>query len=350
VATTIDCVQLMSEETPRPEGAATTAPYRLSSGNVIYLPGQNARISPNPQFLDRSDEMRGIEGGVPNLLDTFDPDGEINIRAYMNSLPWLLNACGLTGAWTAGNGVITDPDGTVIPAGANRWVFTKRGGITAKTFQVIAAYVDEGVFLKGQGFGVNQLSMTADGALQAQLSGIVVKRVSDPNLTPTFDSQIIPHARRGDLTLTWLTGSGTTDDFSFQIANPLVKRRTLSLTTPSYFPDVLEHGDARVRLTGSIPKTVLDPDDYDALVNATTFLAKARWKTPKTIGATGYFYSMWIEMPAAQYSGGGPNALSNARRFGQDLDFWAAWDEAAGYDFKITVCNAVTSAQWETLV
>jgi len=32
------------------------------------------------------------------------------------------------------------------------------------------------------------------------------------------------------------------------------------------------------------------------------------------------------------------------------LDFWAAWDTVAGYDFKITVLNNITAAQLETLV
>jgi hypothetical protein len=350
MATLIDCVQLALEESPRYEGAATTTPYRVST-TVSYLPAQNARILPVPSFVDRSDEMRGIEGGVPQLVDGFAPEGNVTIRCYLNSLVWFLQTLGLTDTITVGDGVITDPDAATIPVGAYRHVFTKRGGITAKTMQLICAYVDEGVFLKGQGFGSTNLTLNADGALGVDMLGLVVGRVADPNLTPVFDSSSIPHVRRGDLTLTWMAGSGTTEDFSLAIANALTARRSLSLATPSLFPDKMEHGDARVRLTGSIPKSILDPDDYDALVAGTTFTAKARWKTPVSIGATAYKYSIWIEMAKCQYTDGQQSPLSNARRFGMDtLNFWAAWDEAAGYDFKITVVNGITAAALETLV
>lgn len=407
--TTVDLVQLAMEESPRYEGAPATTPYRVST-TVHYLPGQNARVSPNPQLLDRSDEMRGIEGGVAQLIDGYDPDGAIAIRAYPNSLTWILQTLGLTGAYVAGGATVTDENETTavgvnalnsatlnvvstaefptsgtfimggvattysgktdtsftgcgnhaattggevingnIPVNANKWTFTKRGGITAKTLQMILAYVDEATFLRGQGFGCSQLGVTADGAVTAEMQGLVVARIADPNLTPTFDSPAIPHLRRGDLYLSWLTGSGVTEDFSVSIANPLVKRRTLGRLPSSYFPDVMEHGTDRVRLTGSIPKTVLDPDDYDAMVAATSFAAKARWKSPTNIGATSYPYTMWIRMPAVQYVGGGPDEISNARRFGQSLDFWAAWDVTAGYDFRITLANAITSAALETL-
>ncbi len=418
MATLTDCCQIMSEETPRPEydpvtGAAvgTASPYRLSSGNVLWLPGQEIGFVPSPQFLDRADELRGIEGAVPQLLDHFEPAGTIKTRAYPDLLVWLLQVLGLTGTYTAGGATTTDANKTTAtgvnainsttvnvgstadfpasgsfvmggtattytgktatsftgcgthaatvggetitgnaPSGTNKWVFTKRGGITAKTFQAILAYVDEAVFLKAQGCGLTELGMDAEGNIDASALALVIARVSDPNLTPAYTTQAVPHFRRGDLSLTWLAGSGTTSDFSFKIANELVARRTMGLPQPSYFPDAMEHGDDKVMLTGSIPKTVLDPDDYDALINATTFAARARWKSPKVIGATAYPYTMWIEMPAAQYSGGQPDPLANKRRFGQTLDFRAAWDETAGYDFKITLVNGLTSAQWETLV
>ncbi|RDI73311.1 hypothetical protein Gocc_2911 [Gaiella occulta] len=409
--TTVDCVQIVSEETPRPEGAATTAPYRLSSGNVLWLPGQTVKLRPNPQFLSRDDELRGIEGAVPQLLDHYEPDLTLKVRAYPDLLVWLLQVVGLTGTYTAGGATTTDANkttatgvnalnsavvnvastadfpasGTFImggvataytgktatsftgcgahaatvggeaingnaPTGTNKWVFGKRGGITAKTFQALLAFVDEGVFLKGQGCGLTQLGMDAEGNIDASGQALVAARVADPNLAPAFTTQAVPHFRRGDLSLSWLTGSGTTENFSFLIANQLTPRRTLSLATPSYFPDVMEHGDDKVKLTGAIPKTVLDPDDYDALVAASTWSARARWQSPKMIGATSYPYTMWIEMPACQYTDGEPDDLANKRRFGQTLNYWAAWDEAAGYDFRITLVNGLTSAQWETLV
>jgi hypothetical protein len=349
VATTQDNIQLAMEESPRYEGAATTTPYRVST-TVAYLPVQTARIVPGPTHVDRGDEVRGIEGQYPSLIETYEPAGTIGMRAYANPLTWMFQVAGWTGAYTLGNGVITDPDAATIPAGANRWVFTKRGGITAKTLQALISYVDEGVFLRGQGFGISGWTLNADGAFTADLMGLVFGRIADPNVSPTYDVQTIPHFRRGDLNLTWLTGSGVTEDFTIAETDPLVRRRTLGLATPSYFPDKLEHGDDRVGITGTIPKTIFDPDDLDALMTAATFAAKARWKSPTNIGATSYKYSMWLEMPACQYIGGTMDELANRRRFGASFDWAARWDDTAGYDAKITIVNGVTAAALETLV
>jgi hypothetical protein len=335
-------LQLQMEETPRYEGAVTTTPYRISTDKV-YFPTTAGKIAPGPQWLDRGDELRGIEGSPPNLVETFEPVGSIAERAYLNNIIALLSLSGLQDTVTAGNGVITDPDAVVIPAGAYRHVFTKRGGITAKTAQIIAHYEAEAVDFKGQGFGVSQLQLNAAGEATADLMGLVFGNVAATGDTPVYDAFVIPPIRRGDLFLTWLASSGVTADFNVTIANPLERVRSLSLATSSFFPDLMEHGDERVALTGSIPKRRLADADIDALMAGTTFSAKARWKSPKVIGATSYKYSMWIEMPACQYTEADPDELGNFRRRGGDFSFKAAWDEAAGYDFKVTVVNAVVN-------
>lgn len=340
---TQDFVQIALEESPVYQGAPTTTPYRISTVKR-YLPAQTARIDPAPQHLDRSDEIRGIEGAYPRLIERYEPGGAIAMRCYLNDLVFLLQASGMTDTITAGNGVITDPDSAVIPTGAYRHVFTKRGGLTAKTMQLLFSYLDEGVFLQGNGFGVSQLSLNATGELSADLMGLYLQNVADPNLSPTYDSPTIYHIRRGDLFLTWLAGSGSTDDFNIQIANPLVRRHSLGLATPSFFPDKMEHGDERVFLTGSIPKSTLADADIDNLINAATFASTARWKTPVNITGS-YKYSIWIEMPACQYVGGQPDEMANRRRFGGNFDFFAAWDSGVGYDFKITVVNAIPALE-----
>ena len=344
MATTVDCVQILCEETPRYEGAPTTASYRIST-DEHYPPIQNLNLDPGVAHLDRSDEQRGIEGGPEMLIETYEPAGSLSIRAYANSLTWLLHAAGMEGTYTAGDGVITDPDSNTIPTNANRWVFNKRGGLQAKSLQIIAAYASRSVFWKGQGYGLSSLNMDGGGAITADLTGLYIANIADPNLTPSYDTADIPPFRRGDLTVEWLAGSGTTEDFSFNIANPLNRRRTFTLATPSYFPDVLEHADEKVRLTGSIPKSALDDDDIDALMAATSFTATAKWISPYTIGATGYPYSMWVELPAAQYTSGAPAPMANIRRFGGTFDFWAAWDEGSAYDFRITIVNGVTAIE-----
>lgn len=344
MATTVDCVQLICEETPRYEGAPTAAAYRLST-NVHYPPIQNATLAPAVSHIDRGDEQRGIEGAPPMLVETYEPAGSLGIRAYANTLPWLLHAAGMSGAVTAGNGVITDPDSAVIPTGAYRWVFTKRGGLQAKSLQIMLAYASRSVFWKGQGYGVSSFAFDGEGAITADLTGLVLVNSADPNITPSYDSSAIPPFRRGDMTLTWLGSGGTVENFSFTIANPLNRRRTYTLATPSYFADVLEHADDKVRLTGSIPKSALADADLDALMAATSFAGTAKWASPVNIGATSYKYKMWLQMPNCQHIGGGPQAMANVRRFGMDVDFWSAWDEASGYDFKITVVNGVSAIE-----
>jgi hypothetical protein len=345
VATTQDLIQIKTEESPVYEGATTaTTPYRLSTV-AAYMPIQSARIDPGPQLLDRSDEVRGIEGALARLINGYEPAGSLSVRAYLDSLVFLLNASGMTDTITTGNGVITDPDSAVIPTGAYRHVFTKRGGITAKTLQVILSYVDEGVHLRGNGFGVSGLTLNAAGEVTADLMGLVVANVADPNLTPVLPAGSIYPLRRGDMSLTWLSNSGTTDDFTMSLANPLNRRSSLGLTPPSFFPDKMEHGDERVYLTGSIPKSALADADVDNLISAGTFSATAKWKTPVAVAPSTYKYSMWIQMPACQYVGGQPDELANKRHLGGSFDWFAAWDEVTGYDFKITIVCGISQLE-----
>lgn len=341
-ATPSECVQLALEETPRYEGAVTTTPLQVST-TVHYLPIQSTILTDNPTPLDRGDEVRGNEGEVQKIEDSHAPAGTIAVRGYIDSMTWLLTASGLKGVYTAGDGIITDPDGATIPVGAARWVFSKRTGLTAKTLQILACYVKNSVFLQGQGYGVTQLQGDAAGAVQATLEGLVLLRTADPNLTPSYAVSTIMPMRHRDLTLTWLTGSGTTSDFTWQLAQQLNPRRTFSLATPSFYADVMEQGDNKVKLTGTIPKSTLDQDDYDQLIRTSAgFSAKAKWVTGTSIGATAKKYSMWIEMPKCQYVGGSVDPIVNARRYGGTFNWEAAWDESSGYDFKITLVNGVT--------
>ena len=241
-------------------------------------------------------------------------------------------------------GATLDPDGNGVTTGASLWTFNKRGGITAKTLRVLLGYLDENIFLRGSGYGVASLGLNADGALTADLAGLVVERISDPNITPALDASTILPARRGDLYLSWLAGGGSVNDFSMTVTNPLVRNRTLSLAQSSNFPDRLEHGDEKVRLTGSIPMHSASAVDFDALMDGDTFAATARWKMlGNNIGSTGTPYGIWVIMPACQYLAGGIDPMANRRRFGGSFDFWASHDDGAGYDVRIVLANSITA-------
>lgn len=344
MATLVDTAQLIVEESPRYEGAPLTAPYRLSS-NVLYMPVQEAGLEPGPLFDSRGDEVRGLNAEPPGLIDGHEVSGALNMRAYANALPFLLTIAGWSGAFTAGDGIITDPDANVIPVGASRWVFTKRTGNVAKTAQLTLAYADEAMFVRGQGVGISTWSLNAAGAFQSTLAGLVYGKIADPSLVPSYDSLSIPHFRRGDLSLTWLGGGAAATDFSMTFPNPIERYSSLGLASPSFFPDLMEHGDEIIVPTGSIPKRSFDETDLDALMAGTTFAAEARWSSPKMIGATAYPYRMWIEMPACQYTSLDAPSMRNVRRFPATFGFKAALDEVGGYDARITIVNAVAAVE-----
>ena len=343
MATLKDCVQIAIEETPRYENATLSSPYRIST-NVKYLPVQSVRINPAPIFMDRGDEVRGTEGAPAQIIDGFEPDGAIAMRAYVNDLAYLLPLAGWTGTHTTSTGTTTDPDGSTIAVGAHKWVFDKRVGVTAKTAQLQVCYADELVFLKGQGFGIQNMTLNAAGELACDMAGLVLLNQTDPNLTPTFDAATLLPIRKGDLALTWLASTGTTEDFSLAISSPLLRVKSLGATSAGFYPDQLLFGDEKVKVTGTMPKSALADADIDALMAGTTFNAKAKWQTP--INASGSTkYAVWVEMPACQYIGGQPDELANKRRFGGSFDFFASWSESAGYDARITLVNMVAATE-----
>ena len=395
------------EETPRYENVANSAPYRLSTVNH-YWPLQTIQLTKGRNDIDRSDELRNIEGSVSRLVDYFEPAGNLTERAYLNSFHVLLALSGFDWTYTAGAGTIAtvgpnvttvtgvnalnsaivtvannggfpvsgtlningalvtytgkSADGLsftgcgnhaayvggesvadVLPVGTNKWVFNKRIGPVPRSAQIRLWYAEHSIGLQGQGFGIDNLAITAEGAVSASWTGLVYSRIGDPGLSPSVDVSSIRPALRGDMYLSWLANTATTDDFTIAIANALNRRRTLSLVTPSKFSDVLEMADTRVAVTGTIPKTKLAAADIDAVLSGATFAAGATWTLPTNIGATNYPYTLDVDMPSCQYTGGDAAELANRRVFGHDLEFFAAWNEAAGYDARWTVVNASSS-------
>jgi hypothetical protein len=195
--------------------------------------------------------------------------------------------------------------------------------------------------MQGQGYGLTALNGNADGAITGTWAGLVYARINDPSLTPAYDAGTIPPLRRGDMSLIWQAGSGTTNDFTWAIANPL--EAISSFGVPSYYPDQIEQGPARVSVTGTIPKRTLASADIDSLLNAGTFAAVATWHSTAGIAATQYPYSMFMQMPSAQIVGGDPDPLTNARRFGGTWNWFAAWDEIAGYDCRFTLVSSLAA-------
>lgn len=324
-------------------GNETNAPTLSTKKLTAPLISFGLQLNPDP--MDRSDENRNTDEYPPYLEDAHDPAWSDECRAYPDVLAFRLKAILGAPVSTAGNGVITDPDAATIPAGATRHVWTAPGapvGINPQTFQAQAAYKDQSVFFKAKGCATEELGIASPekGGSRVTRSGkaAFLQRITDPAITPTYESLAVRPFTRGGLTLTWLTGSGTTEDFDVSFAQTVAMVRSLGIA--SFFPDVVERDDAPLKVSGSIPKRQLDLDDYDALKGATGFSAKAKWESLSII-ASSYPYRLWVEMSNCQYVGGEVDALMNKRRHGARFNFAATRNASASW--TVTLVNATAS-------
>lgn len=110
---------------------------------------------------------------------------------------------------------------------------------------------------------------------------------------------------------------------------------TQSLGVASKYADLVEKAnEGLVVVSFSAPKRQIDIEDVRALRDATEFAAKTRWRSD-TVIASGYVYSFWIEMSAAQYTEGTPGALANRRRIGATFGGRAARNASASVTFTL---------------
>ena len=94
------------------------------STKVLYIPGLSFNSTPNVEHLTRDDEIRNLDEPIAVIPEAYSGQWSLETRMYPDSLGFLLNAMFGNPTTTAGNGVITDPAGTVIPVGAQRHVWT----------------------------------------------------------------------------------------------------------------------------------------------------------------------------------------------------------------------------------
>ncbi len=331
------------EDSPNNETA--TSAY---STKRIYFPALSMTPALNAAHLERDDEIRNVDEPLQVLSERYAPEWSMETRSYPDTLGFLLKLILGAPTTTAGDGIITDPDGSTIPVGAHRHVWTAPFGPSGTApltayFQV--AYADQSVFYDVKGAALRSLGIetpeTGGGRLSASGPALFMARVSDPSLSPSYESLAIPPFQRSHLTIpTWLSGSAARyEDFSISIENPVEPYPSLGVA--SKYPDVMEKAEAPIMFSGSVPMRQLDADDYDALVAATGFAAKAKWESTSVI-ASAYVYTAWVEFDNAQYIGGGPGALENRRRIGASFDFKATYD-GAGASSTVTLVNATSS-------
>jgi len=313
------------------------------STKKLFPPIQSVQPKLGAKPLSRDDELRNQDEPLAVITDAFEPAWEYKSRAYPDVTGWRLkHICGEP-TTTAGNGIITDPDGVVIPTGAYRHVFKAPfgpAGASPLTVAMEAAYADQSTYFRLKGVACAELSIETPeeggASLSANGPACYMQRIADPALSPAYEALSIRPFVRGNLALSWLGGGGTTQDFSLTIANPVEAVRSLGIA--SKFPDIMEKAnEGPIVVSGSIPKRQLDPDDYDALLNATGFAALAKWVSDSLITGA-YPYKLFLGMANCQYIDGDVDALQNQRRHGASFN-WKSTTASTG-STTITLVNA----------
>ena len=338
--------KLAYESTP---GNETNTP--TLSTKVLYPPALSVDLGAKAEHLGRGDEIRNLDEEPALVPEAFTAEHSIEVRAYPDVTAFLFKWLLGSPVTSVGNGVITAPDASTIPAGAYRHVWTSPFGPAGPypmTADLVAAYKDQGVFYRAKGCGLSQLSIenAERGGVMLKASGpaLYVARIADPGLTPTYESLGIKPWTSGNFTIpNWLSGSANCEKsgMSIEFTNPM--EPYTSCQTASKWADQLEKTDTPISVTGNAPKRLIDIDDWDALMAATGFATLAQWISDSTIGVTGYPYKLFIETTNSQYVDGGPEPLTNNRRRGGQFNWRATNASGTPGSVKVTIINATAS-------
>lgn len=317
------------------------------STKKVFFPVMSFEPKTGTNPLSRDDEVRNQDEPVPVIPDNYEPSYEMGVRGYPDSLGFLLTALLGDPTTSTGNGVITDPDTTPIPTGAYRHVWAAPfgpAGASPFTIQYDIAYADQSTYLKYKGAVVSELGIESpeEGGTQVSVSGpaLYANTQSNPSLTAAYEALTVRPFTRGGLSLpTWLTGTGTHEDFSVSFSNPVEAVRSLGIA--SKWPDVMEKdNEGPITVTGSIDQRQLDNDDLVALRDSTGFAAVARWVSDSII-ASAYPYKLYVSMSNCQYTEGDPEALGNKRRHGAQFSFKSTTPSTGST--TVTLVNATST-------
>lgn len=318
------------------------------STKVLFPPLTSLQPTRGEAPLSRDDELRNTDEPLAVIPESYSPNWECNVRAYPDTLAFLLGLTLGAPTTTAGNGVITDLGGAVIPTGAFRHRFTAPFGPTGaspRTMQGDIAYKDQAVFLKGKGLACSDLTIDTpeQGGAQVKANGpgLFLDEQSDPGLSPAYEALTIPPFFKGNLTLpTNLANTAQTADFGLAISNPVEAKRTMASAT--LFPDTMYKANdgGPIVVSGTIPKELFDSDDFKALKAATGFELLASWVSGVAI-ASGYPYKMFFKAANAQYMDGTPDALQNKRRHGATYSWKSTTTSSGSSTFEVV--NATSS-------
>jgi len=328
-------VRIAWEDVPGNENNSPTA-----STKKLFAPLQEFSFEPGFAHLNRDDELVDTDEPRPDLPESADPTWSMRLRMYPDVIGFLLTTMLGDPTTTDGDGIITDPDSVVIPAGAYRHVWTSPFGPTGaspRTFEADVAYEDaENVFFKIKGGVITSLGVESptEGGVSLSLSGpaLYLARQSDPSLSPAYEGDTIPPFLRAHAGLSWAAGTADVRDLSLQQEMSAETQHTFG--SGSKWADKVYKGSGPPMTTGQIQHNLIDADDYDKLEAATGFAATAKWVSTAII-ASSYPYKVYSEISNAQLTGGGPDALTNQRRRGSSFPFKATRSGAAAVVFSV---------------
>lgn len=341
-------LQMLVEAAPNAEAT----PNAIST-TAFYRPLQNFSLNPTPVYDDRTDEFRGTAQPItPDVTGKTITSGTGEGRMYANQV--VLEFLGMFGyvAPVVGNGVLTDPDGGTPPAATYKYVWDSAtiNPALVRSFQMRRSWGNNtGLFVLDRGVTVTALELrvgdqNAPSTFSADYSGLYQTDIADPSLTPAYDATtILPFYRANFSVPTWLTGSSTPINATFNFTNPVEPTPGFS---SSQWPTAWQRPDAVgsvPRLTGTLDLQSVDVQDYQAFLAGTPFTYKCRWISAQNIGATSYKYSMWIE-GAASYSGYDSGQMEHNLRNAASVPFTAGASGGTSA-YKVTViCGTIQTS------
>jgi len=318
----------------------------------FFVPATEIGFVPNPTLLDRSDEIRAIDGRVIGAKNDYAPTGSAVMRGYANYLGVLLYLLFGEVTTVEGDGVaVKDPATTPIPKKAFRHTFTKKSGATPRTARITTAYFDK--WIKARGVACNSLAfaLADDGvkATAALMANYLSRLTVDPAETPKGDAlTVLPFRRRNvKVTTPSLAATALLNSIDFSMEQSLEAVRTLG--SMSGWPQATERANSPegfLRLQGSLSRRDFDPVDWDALIEAAVFSIIFQFQSEQAIvGVEGgtYPYGLWIETTGAQFTGGGPETLKQQARHEANYDWQAGASEAGKADFTAVLVNDTKS-------
>lgn len=318
-----------------------------------FLPAEEIGFAPTPTLLDRSDEIQQIDGRIIGSQNDFNPSGAANMRAYTRYMGFLMLLLFGEVTTTEPNGTTDkDPNEVVLPKKIFKHVFKKKAGSAPKTCKATLAYFDKWLEARGVSVASMAFSLADDGVkANASLMANFLKRLTvDPadTVSNTDALSVLPFRRRNlKVTTTGLAATKLLDSVDFSLEQSLEPVHPLGVA--SGWPQATErqnNTDGFLHFQGSLQRRDFDVVDWDALIAASIFSLQFMFASEQNIpGSEGgtYPYSMFVETPSAQFTGGGPENLKQQARHESSYDWQAGSSSAGTADVTVTIFNDVKS-------